>query len=178
MMELLKLLDIKSSDKLGAIQEVGQYFTKLGFKVIDINTQRPWGFFFYFDPEQTDKFIKEFFAGVELEAIDTSQPLQPKTLVFEPNKVLSWQYHNRRSEIWRVITNNIQVRTSPDDNQGPAQILKFGEVINLTKGLRHRGGATQDGWGAVAEIWQHTDPNNFSDEDDIVRLQDDYGRAP
>jgi hypothetical protein len=29
----------------------------------------------------------------------------------------------------------------------------------------------------VAEIWQHTDPGNPSNEDDIVRLADDYSRA-
>jgi hypothetical protein len=28
----------------------------------------------------------------------------------------------------------------------------------------------------VAEIWQHTDPENPSDEDDIVRVSDDFGR--
>jgi mannose-6-phosphate isomerase len=28
----------------------------------------------------------------------------------------------------------------------------------------------------IAEIWQHTDPENPSDENDIVRLQDDFGR--
>ena len=28
----------------------------------------------------------------------------------------------------------------------------------------------------VSEIWQHTDPNNPSDENDIVRISDDYGR--
>jgi hypothetical protein len=28
----------------------------------------------------------------------------------------------------------------------------------------------------VAEIWQHTDPKNPSNEEDIVRLQDDFGR--
>lgn len=28
----------------------------------------------------------------------------------------------------------------------------------------------------VAEIWQHTDLENSSDEEDIVRLQDDFGR--
>jgi hypothetical protein len=33
-----------------------------------------------------------------------------------------------------------------------------------------------DDWGIVAEIWQHTDESNPSDEDDIVRLQDDYSR--
>ncbi len=33
-----------------------------------------------------------------------------------------------------------------------------------------------DAWGRVAEIWQHEDENNLSDEDDIVRVQDDYAR--
>ncbi len=33
-----------------------------------------------------------------------------------------------------------------------------------------------DTFGIVAEIWQHTDPTNPSEEDDIVRLQDDFGR--
>jgi len=32
-----------------------------------------------------------------------------------------------------------------------------------------------DGWGVVAEIWQHT-ASNPSDEEDIERLQDDFGR--
>ncbi|MCU0327251.1 MAG: phosphoheptose isomerase, partial [Spirosomaceae bacterium] len=31
-------------------------------------------------------------------------------------------------------------------------------------------------WGIIAEIWQHTDPKNPSDENDIVRVQDDFGR--
>jgi hypothetical protein len=33
-----------------------------------------------------------------------------------------------------------------------------------------------EGWGVVAEFWQHTDPDYPSDEDDIVRVQDDYSR--
>ena len=28
----------------------------------------------------------------------------------------------------------------------------------------------------VAEIWQHTDKNNPSDEEDIIRVQDNFGR--
>ena len=28
----------------------------------------------------------------------------------------------------------------------------------------------------MAEIWQHTNPNEESNEEDIVRLQDDYNR--
>jgi hypothetical protein len=30
--------------------------------------------------------------------------------------------------------------------------------------------------GVIAEIWQHTDANHPSDEDDIIRVQDDFGR--
>lgn len=176
MIRRLKLLDIKSKDKLGAIQEVGQYFIKLGFKIIDIDVLRPWGFYFYFDVAQTEKFAKEFFEGVGLTGINTSLPLQPKVLVFEPGKRLSWQYHNRRAEIWRCITQSCWVMTSDDDQQPQPKPIKFGDVVNSTAGTRHRAGAN-DAWGAVAEIWQHTDPRNPSDEEDVVRLQDDYGRT-
>ena len=31
--------------------------------------------------------------------------------------------------------------------------------------------------GVVAEIWIHTDLNNPSDENDIVRISDDYKRT-
>ena len=31
-------------------------------------------------------------------------------------------------------------------------------------------------FAVLAEIWQHTDPENPSNEDDIVRISDDYGR--
>jgi hypothetical protein len=41
--------------------------------------------------------------------------------------------------------------------------------------MRHRLVGLGD-WGVLAEIWQHTDLQNPSDEEDIVRLQDDYGR--
>ena len=54
-------------------------------------------------------------------------------------------------------------------------ILKVGDKIKLKQGKRHRL-IGLEGWGVVAEIWQHTDAANPSDEDDIVRLQDDFGR--
>lgn len=171
----LAKLDIKSADRKGAIDEVRQYFESRGYKITYQELDRPWGFFFYFDPAETKKFAGEFFADVELAGIDTRQPLQPKVLVFEPGKRLSWQYHHRRAEIWRCITEECWVVSSPDDKQPEPKTIKFGEVVSSPAGIRHRAGANKH-WGAVAEIWQHTDPNNLSDETDIVRLQDDYGR--
>jgi len=50
-----------------------------------------------------------------------------------------------------------------------------GNQIKLNQGERHRLIGLND-WGVVAEIWQHTDAQNPSDEDDIVRVQDDFGR--
>ncbi len=53
--------------------------------------------------------------------------------------------------------------------------LHTGDTITLQQGERHRL-VGSDGWGIIAEIWQHTDAANPSDENDIVRVQDDFGR--
>jgi len=166
-----------SADKIEAAQQVGEYFIKRDFKITDLDLLRPWGFYFYFDPEQTTKFVAEFFAGVDLKGINAALPLQPKVLVFAPGQLNSWQYHHRRAEIWRVITNSLQAIMSQGDSQTPPKRLKFGDVVNFPQGVRHRGGAVADEWGAVVEIWQHSDPKHLSDEEDIVRLEDDYGRS-
>ncbi len=92
-----------------------------------------------------------------------------------PGKRLSWQYHHRRAEIWSCIEGSIAVATSHSDEEREEHILKSGDKIKLQQGERHRL-IGLDGWGVVAEIWQHTDATNPSDEDDIVRLQDDFGR--
>jgi hypothetical protein len=92
-----------------------------------------------------------------------------------PNKRLSWQYHHRRAEIWKLIGGTAGVVTSATDEQGSLKVLKAQEVIQLAQGQRHRLVGV-DGWGVIAEIWRHTDARNPSDESDIVRLQDDFGR--
>ena len=64
---------------------------------------------------------------------------------------------------------------SDTDEQTEVQEKNIGDVIRLSKGQRHRL-VGLDTWGIIAEIWQHTDPSNPSDEDDIVRVEDDFGR--
>ncbi|MGE8290488.1 MAG: phosphoheptose isomerase, partial [Sphingobacterium sp.] len=61
------------------------------------------------------------------------------------------------------------------DEESVVSTLKEGETIRLRQGQRHRL-IGLDGFGILAEIWQHTDAKNPSDEDDIVRVQDDFGR--
>ena len=53
--------------------------------------------------------------------------------------------------------------------------LNEGDQVKLKQGERHRLVGLKD-QALVAEIWQHIEPNNPSNEDDIIRLQDDFGR--
>ena len=55
------------------------------------------------------------------------------------------------------------------------KILKEGDEIRLSKRERHRIIGLEE-YAVVAEIWIHTDKNNPSNENDIVRVQDDFNR--
>ena len=67
------------------------------------------------------------------------------------------------------------VITSDTDEEKEKTYLKIGDIIQLKQGERHRLIGLDD-WGIVAEIWRHTDAENPSNEDDIIRIQDDFGR--
>ena len=104
-----------------------------------------------------------------------SGKLSPKILIVAPNKRLSWQYHHRRAEIWRVIQGQAGVVRSNTDSENELEIFNVGAKVTLLQGERHRLVGLEV-HAVVAEIWQHTDADNPSDEEDIVRLQDDFGR--
>ncbi len=139
-----------------------------------IDSERPWGGFICIEEDDIEVFLYQFFPQLEREELGTGK-LSPKILIVAPGKRLSWQYHNRRSEMWKVIGGQVGVITSSTDEESEKQILQAGEVIKLENRERHRLIGLQE-WGIVAEIWMHTDNNNPSDEDDIIRLQDDFGR--
>lgn len=146
-----------------------------GFIIEQVDTERPWGGFFVINEEQAQQFANEYFNGLDIQDLKISGKLSPKILIVAPNKRLSWQYHHRRAEIWRVVRGEVGVVTSENDEEHELRILKEGDSIRLAQGERHRLVGLA-GYGVVAEIWQHTDANNPSDEDDIVRVQDDFGR--
>ena len=76
---------------------------------------------------------------------------------------------------WRVYQGTVGIIRSNDNDQKPILTLNEGDQVRLNQGERHRL-IGFDQQAVVAEIWQHTDPNNPSNEEDIVRLQDDFGR--
>ena len=163
-------------DKSELFQEIENKLNEQGFKIESIDQTRPWGGFFVIDESQAQAFANTYFEGLDVQDLKISGKLSPKILVVGPNKRLSWQYHHRRAEIWRVVNGEVGVVTSPTDEEHELKILKQGDSIRLSQGERHRLVGLES-YGVVAEIWQHTDANNPSDEDDIVRVQDDFGRG-
>lgn len=147
----------------------------LHFNIVDEDRNRPWGGFFVIDESQAEKFAKHFFPEENFNDLKSESKLSPKILMVAPGKRLSWQYHNRRSEIWRCVEGDIAVAFSDTDEELHQRILKSGDIISLPKGKRHRLIGLNN-WGVVAEIWQHTNASQPSDEEDIVRVQDDFGR--
>ncbi len=158
-----------------AFDKAAELLINLNLKIISEDKSRPWGGFYVIDETQAAQFASQFFPEEDFEKLKISEKLSPKILMVAPGKRLSWQYHHRRAEIWRCIDGEVAVATSHTDQEENKHILKVGDKIKLKQGERHRL-IGLDTWGVVAEIWQHTDATNPSDEADIVRLQDDFGR--
>lgn len=146
-----------------------------GFNIIDQDRERPWGGFFVIEESQAQQFANTYFDSINVDELKISNKLSPKILIVEPNKRLSWQYHHRRAEIWKVVDGPVGIIKSDTDEEGPLKQYQTSDLVTLEQGERHRLVGLED-WGTVAEIWRHTDPENPSDEDDIVRVQDDFGR--
>lgn len=173
---LAALLNVDST-KGQAFYKTKQGLENLGFIITEVNDQRPWGGYLLINVSQTDKFIKTFFPDIELPDWLKDAYLSPKIMLWAPNEILSWQYHNKRGEYWKVVKGPVKAFLSNTDQQPQTpQIYQEGEIISIPLGIRHRGGGLEN-WGIIAEIWGHTNRNNLSTEEDIVRLEDRYKRA-
>lgn len=165
----------KNADKKTVFESVKKHLEANGLSIETKDDNRPWGGFFVILDSSLQPFLELFFPDFELSATETKHALSPKILLVQPNKRLSWQFHHRRSEYWAVVDGKVGIITSDEDQQKPVQTFESGTHIKIEQGERHRL-VGLDEWGMVAEIWEHSDPSNPSDEKDIVRLEDDFGR--
>jgi mannose-6-phosphate isomerase len=156
-------------------ETIAQNIKENGLAVVSFDFDRPWGGFFVIDEEQAQTFADIYFEGIQVDDLRASGKLSPKMLLLKPGARLSWQYHNRRAETWRVIKGTVGVIRSHNDTEGEMLSFQTGETIVLQQGERHRLIGLEE-WGVVAEFWQHTVASHPSDEEDIVRVQDDFNR--
>lgn len=88
-----------------------------------------------------------------------------KLIYLDGDKRLSLQYHNNRSEFWKVVKGPIRVQLGSE-----TKTLQTGETITIPKKTNHR----LIGAGTDAIILEIS--TGEFDEGDIVRLEDDYKR--
>ncbi len=161
--------------ELTIFQRIEEDIKSYGLTVASFDFERPWGGFFVIDEDQAQEFANVYFEGFDVDKLRVSGKLSPKILLVKPGSRLSWQYHHRRAETWKVIDGPVGIVISSDDTEREMTKYQNGDILVLQQGERHRL-IGLDNWGVVAEFWQHTDYSNPSDEDDIVRVQDDYSR--
>ena len=109
--------------------------------------QRPWGCFTVLD--ETD--------GYKVKRIEVL-----------PEKRLSYQRHERRSEHWMVVAGTAKVTLD-----GRESILENGATVDIPAGSAHR----IENVGREKMVFIEIQRGTYFGEDDIQRLEDDYGRT-
>ena len=111
-------------------------------------SERPWGNYTVLSDDASDHKVKR--------------------IVVHPGKRLSYQRHAKRAEHWFIVSGNATVTLD-----GNVIGLAPGQAVDIPLGAAHR--IANDGTADVVFIEvQH---GTYFGEDDIVRLEDDFGRV-
>jgi mannose-6-phosphate isomerase len=100
--------------------------------------------------------------------IDVNDGYKIKRIHVHPGCRLSYQTHRHRSEHWVVISG---VATCLIDEQ--VIVARPGESVDVERGARHR--LANDGTEPLVIV--EVQRGAYTGEDDIERLEDDYGRC-
>jgi mannose-1-phosphate guanylyltransferase len=124
---------------------------------IPFTEKRPWGEF--------RQFTAVSDAGL-------GEPTTVKTIFIRKGESLSLQKHALRSEFWRVLSGSPDITIGLADGGTPKSIeAKRGDEFEVQREVEHRISAPRDD----VEILEIS--RGMFKEDDIFRLQDNYGRA-
>ncbi len=115
--------------------------------MISLNREeRPWGRYFIIDEQSTYKL---------------------KRIEVEPGKRLSYQYHKKRSEVWTIIKGKGLITLNDKVKEHSK-----GDTILIPQGMKHR----IENNSKYKIVFIEIQIGSYFGEDDIVRLEDDYGR--
>ena len=91
-----------------------------------------------------------------------------KVLHLTKGESLSLQYHERKDECQYVIKGAVDMELGGSDGQLARRRMTVGDTLHITPGTRHRLTAIED-----SDIFEVSTP----EIDDVVRLEDRYGRV-
>jgi len=100
--------------------------------------------------------------------LDEGKDYKVKRIEVLPGKRLSYQRHSQRAEHWVVVQGTAKVTLD-----GQESFVRLGEDIDIGVGSAHR----VENPGEDPLIFIEVQRGNYLGEDDIVRLEDDFGRA-
>ena len=103
------------------------------------------------------------------ESVDTGERFQVKRIIVKPSAKLSLQMHHHRAEHWIVVSGAALVTC--DDKQF---LLQENESTFIPLGSKHR----LENPGQVPLHLIEVQSGSYLGEDDIIRFEDTYGRAP
>lgn len=113
-----------------------------------IHDERPWGSF---------------------TVLDEADDYKVKRLEVLPQKRLSYQRHTRRAEHWYVVRGIAKVTLN-----GKEILVKSGESLDVACGDAHR---IENPETDEKLVLIETQTGDYFGEDDIERLEDDFGRS-
>ena len=116
-------------------------------RVETARVEKPWGF-------ELRWAITDRYAG--------------KVLHVNKGEALSLQYHERKDEYLYVTSGVLDMELGGPNGELTTHRMKVGDTLHITPGTRHRLTAVED-----AEIFEVS----TAELDDVVRIQDRYGRA-
>ena len=116
-------------------------------KDLPVYDQRPWGSF---------------------TILDEGEDYKVKRIEVLPGKRLSYQRHFRRSEHWYVVRGTANVTLN-----GVQIIVKTGQALDIAVQDAHRVANPDD---TETLVFIETQSGDYFEEDDIERLEDDFGR--
>lgn len=100
--------------------------------------------------------------------LDEGDGFKVKRIEVLPGKRLSYQKHSQRAEHWVVVKGTAKVTL--DDRE---IIVVAGEAVDIAIGSAHR----VENPGDESLVFIEVQRGGYLGEDDIVRLQDDFGRV-
>lgn len=115
---------------------------------------------------KTENYIDKPWGGFL--QIDEGESFNVKRIEVDPGHRLSYQKHSKRSEHWVVVSGNAKVTI-----EGVESILTPGQSVEIPIGACHR----VENCGGERLIFIEIQRGTYFGEDDIVRLDDDYGRT-
>ena len=90
-----------------------------------------------------------------------------KRITVKPGEKLSYQYHNRRHEVWTIVSGNATLTLD-----GIVSRHTYGATIQIPIGTKHR----VENKSLDPLVFIEVQYGGYFGEDDIVRIEDKYNR--